>query len=102
MSFAGMQSEREFADAVVETAQLLGWMVKRDPVWRPTSASPGFPDLVLCNGRRIIFAELKAKTGKLTKDQRLWLALLNAAGADTRTWRPADWPEIEAVLKGAQ
>lgn len=99
-TFAGMQSEREFADSVVEAAELLGWLVKRDPAWRPTAASPGFPDCVLCNGRRVIFAELKAKTGKLSEPQKLWIALLKSAGADVRIWFPADWPEIEATLKG--
>ena len=96
----GQESERDFANTVVETAELLGWLVKRDPAWRPTAATPGFPDLVLCNGRKLIFAELKAKGGKLTREQKQWLGWLRAAGADAREWRPADWPEIEATLKG--
>lgn len=99
-TFAEKQSERDFAISVVETAELLGWLVKRDPTYRPTAAVAGFPDLVMCNGKRLIFVELKSKRGKETQEQRRWLGMLRLAGADARTWRPADWPEIKAVLKG--
>lgn len=95
MSF-GMQSEREFADSVIEYATLCDWKVKRDPMWRPTAASVGFPDLVLARDHVVIFAELKAKTGKVTKAQQEWG---DAIGPRWRVWYPADWPEIEQVLR---
>ena len=91
-----MQSERDFANAVIEYAQLCGWMVKRDPSWRPTAASLGFPDLVLAREGVVIFAELKTKRGKTTCHQQLWGHHLGTAW---RVWRPDDWPEIEKVLR---
>jgi hypothetical protein len=92
----GMQSERDFSDAVIEYATLCGWKVKRDPMWRPTAASVGFPDLVLARAGNVIFAELKAKTGKVTQAQKEWGG---AIGAQWRVWYPYDWPEIEKVLR---
>lgn len=104
------QTERQFADAVVELAQLLGWEVKRDPTWRATAASPGYPDLTLAhaNQRRIIFAELKTDKGRITSEQHRWLDTLDEAAYESVercnvsavVWRPRDWPEIELALKG--
>ena len=42
----------------------------------------GFPDVVLTNGKDVIFAELKSRTGKLTEAQSLWLELLRHAGQE--------------------
>ena len=104
------QTEREFSDAIVELAHLLGWEVKRDPTWRATAASPGYPDLTMAhaNYERIIFAELKLDKGQVTGEQRNWLDVLDqAAYASVErhnvaavVWRPRDWDEIEQVLKG--
>ena len=98
------QSEWQFSDAVVELAEMLGWKVKRDPSWRATAASPGFPDLCMTNGKQIIFAELKVGKGRLTKAQGEWvLSLVNAAdqtrNVHVRVWTPESWPEIERMLQ---
>ena len=90
------QTERQFADAVIEYAELCGWLVKRDPMYRATAASPGFPDLVLARKGQVIFAELKTEKGKLSQAQMCWGASI---GDDWHLWRPSDWPEIEKVLR---
>lgn len=90
-----MQTEKQFADAVIEYAQLCGWLVKRDPAWRPTAASLGFPDLVLARYKEVIFVELKTEKGTLTEHQRQWGDHLPG----WRVWRPSMWDEIEKVLR---
>jgi len=57
----------------------------------------GFPDLVLVRDR-VLFAELKNKTGRLTRHQAGWLDALRNAGCEAVVWRPSDWPEIERTL----
>ena len=49
---------------------------------------------------RIVYAELKSSRGQLTTPQRQWLDKLARAGAETAVWRPADWDEVVAVLRG--
>jgi hypothetical protein len=59
----------------------------------------GFPDLVLVNATRVIFAELKSRTGKLTEQQARWLEMLRHTGhVEVYTWRPGDWHTIVACL----
>jgi len=55
----------------------------------------GFPDLVLARAGKVIFAELKSETGKLSPTQREWA---NALGT-LRIWRPRDIDLIEAELR---
>jgi hypothetical protein len=75
----------------------------RDHAWetyhthRSDHSEPGFPDLVLVR-ETVLWVELKTNTGKLTKEQALWLSILAHAGQETHIWRPRDWPEIEARL----
>jgi len=60
----------------------------------------GFPDLVMTNGRRVIFAELKSRTGKLTAQQAVWLALLKHTNSvEAYCWRTGEWPAILACLE---
>jgi len=75
-------SEKDFMAAVRQLAELFGWKVFH-PL-RMRGSSPGWPDLVLCRGRRLIFRELKTGRGKLTTDQRAWIAALREAGQDGR------------------
>lgn len=61
----------------------------------------GFPDLVIVGPGGVVFAELKAQNGRVTAEQRDWLADLTTApgGHRAEVWRPADWDHIEAVLR---
>lgn len=105
------ETEAGFQDAVVELASLRGWLHFHDFDSRRNRA--GFPDLVLSRRGRLIFAELKTETGRVSPDQQLWLDELAAAARNAqvgrnptspdaitvRLWRPHDWPEIEATLR---
>jgi hypothetical protein len=59
----------------------------------------GFPDLVLVRPPRVIFAELKTATGRVTADQWRWRDLLDGCpGVECYLWRPYDRDEILRVL----
>lgn len=102
--------ESELQRLVVELALLCGWLVSHTrPArtlqgWRtPVQGSAGFPDLVLVRGGsrpRLVFAELKSARGQVGPEQEAWLSQLRQAGAEVYVWRPADWPAIEALLRG--
>lgn len=108
MKVAYAQTEKEFAQALVDLARLLHWRVYRTYDSRRSPA--GFPDLVLVRNGRLIFAELKTAKGRLTADQTGWLAALGDVEravdgwvekfVRVYVWRPSDWPQIEQVLKG--
>ena len=120
------QSEREFQAAVIEYAQLNGWMVAhfrpgmmKSGRWvTPMIGDPGFPDLVMVRHGFLVFAELKSETGKMSKPQEMWQeALIDAEENAERAWetpsrsgsyfepvqyslwRPSDWDEIEQTLR---
>ena len=61
------ESEDRFLARVRRLATQHGWLEYHT---RDSRRSPeGYPDLCLTNGTRIIFAELKSMTGKLTAKQ---------------------------------
>ena len=105
-------TEKEFQRQVVQLAKLTGWMVhaERPAVNRrgrwstPIQGDPGFPDLVLVRGWRILFVELKVLPNELTKAQDRWIdALKNGserAGdvVGVCVWTPDDWAWIERTL----
>lgn len=81
-------SEKELLQAVKSFAAVLGWLCYHT-LWAQGS-SPGFPDLTMIRGGRVIFVELKSPTGKLTVHQARWLLGLAEAGAEVHVWRPDD------------
>ncbi len=102
-------SERDFERQVLELARLCGWRTahfrpaKTSKGWRtPVSGDgAGFPDLVLCRGPCLVFAELKSGRGRVSSEQAAWLEDLGRCGrVEARLWRPADFDagEIERVL----
>ena len=102
------EREREFQQAVVQLARLMGWRVHhtrpaltRAGEWRtPIQGDAGFPDLVLCRPPRLILAELKRVGGKPTAEQQAWLDALNAcAGVEVYLWTPDDWDAIVRTLR---
>jgi len=92
-------SEKAFSQQVFDLAVLTGWRVVRFPAWRPTGTTPGFPDIVAVRGGRLLFAELKTETGKLTPVQREWLWGLAEAGVEVFVWRPSNWRQAVQVLR---
>jgi hypothetical protein len=92
-----IETEAGFQAWIVQYAQWHGWRVYHS--WLSVHSTPGFPDLVLCRGERLIFAEIKSLAGKVTAHQREWLdALAQGPGVLVCVWRPDMRPEIERVL----
>lgn len=88
--------EDPFKDAVIHLAMLLGLLVhhgrpaRTKDGWRtPIQGHAGYPDLTLAGAGGIIFAELKTATGRLSPEQKIWQARIEAAGGQYRLWRPA-------------
>jgi hypothetical protein len=106
------ETEASFQAAVVDLARLRGWRIhharpaRTADGWRTAIiGDPGWPDLALARGPRLILAELKSARGKTSDDQREWLGhLITAADAsagalEVHVWRPADWPAVKAALR---
>jgi VRR-NUC domain-containing protein len=115
--------ERDFQRQVTDLAGLRGWSWlhiragRTADSWRTPISGPlgkGWPDLVLVRPRdsRLIFAELKREGGTLRPEQDDVLVVLahldsaNATGPGRQVpftqvfvWTPADWPQIEQVLR---
>lgn len=99
-------SEADFQAEVVRRAELHGWLchharpARTERGWRtPVQGKPGFPDLVLARGGRLLLWELKTTRGKASVDQQQWLSeLAQAPGVDVRIVSPMDWAYIEGAL----
>jgi hypothetical protein len=90
-------SERDWRAQVVRWAIRGGWLVYF--TWRSDHSPSGFPDMVLLKGGRLVFAELKAEAGRLSKQQEAWLRALEACdGIDVFVWRPHDEERVRSVL----
>jgi hypothetical protein len=91
-------SEAHLMARVTALAKAQGWMVYH--TWRSINSEPGFPDLVCVKPGRLLFAELKSRTGKLTEAQHQWLSLLahSVPEVEVYTWRPADLGTITRTL----
>jgi hypothetical protein len=77
--------ERDWQKHVMKLAEGMGWLYYHAPDNKPINGriqniTAGFPDLVLIKAPRIIYAELKRETGKLSPMQEKWLYLLRHVG----------------------
>ena len=110
------QTEAQFQSAVIQYAELKGWLVYHTHDSR--RSQPGFPDLTMVRNGRLIFAEVKREDGVTTDKQTAWLIDLRQVADDieenilicppisgirhafleVHLWRPSDWHEIERVL----
>lgn len=103
--------EREFTRKVLDHAREHGWLaahfgntvriVRRKDGYHtiPDLDAQGFPDCVFLRQGRLVFAELKSATGRVTESQYRWLdALHGVFGVDVYIWRPADWDAVVEVL----
>ena len=93
-------TEREFQSAVVDYALWHGWHVLHIPDVRRVRHYPvGFPDLLLIRRDKVLFRELKTRTGRVSREQRGFIKRLQDWKHDAKVWRPSDWSEIEKTLQ---
>ena len=104
-----MKQEANFQRAVIDMAHLYGWRVahfrraRKANGWSTPVAADGkgFPDLFCVRpqtGHRLA-AELKVPPNKVSVEQNDWLDALELSGIPAFVWTPAEWVEIESVLK---
>jgi glycosidase len=104
--------EKDFQRWVIGCAKALGWKVWHVPApmqWDSTGSGKGFvgargaaglSDLVLVR-ERVIFAEVKGTSGKLSEKQKEFIRAVNETGsADVVAyeWWPGDENDIEKLL----
>jgi hypothetical protein len=92
-------SERDLQSAIVQAAQLGGWLVYHTYDSRRSTA--GFPDLVLVRDR-VLFIECKTESGALTAPQAEWLRWLTAAGVTALVVRPKQLDDVIRMLTTRQ
>lgn len=105
-------SEKEFQNQVMDMAKDLDWMrmhtrpaMRQSGGWStPIQGEKGWPDIVLVRGPRMILAELKSESGRLSDEQRAWGERLrhvaDASGGALiyAVWRPSDLQQIAELL----
>lgn len=100
-------SETEWQQQVIDLAHALGWQhlhvrrsIGKGQSWTTATNVKGWPDLSLWSERqrRVMFVELKTRTGVVSPDQQRVLASLEAAGQEVHVWRPADLDAAHAAL----
>jgi hypothetical protein len=96
---AKLELEKDFQQRVVQFARLNGWRVYAVPDSRRATLA-GYPDLTMWHPKqkRILWAELKRETGKLSESQKVVLSELEESGAIVHVWRPSDWNIIVNTL----
>ena len=93
-------SEADFQRQVVHVAQLNGWKVYSIPDSRRATMA-GYPDLTMWRGKRLVFAELKRESGKLSVQQKIVLDELQNLPVEVYVWKPSNWDAIETILSRA-
>jgi len=109
LSLASLQpTEDDLLAYVLDLSKLFGWQrahfrpARTGHGWRTAVSGDGagFPDLALCRPPRLVFAELKSATGKLSHHQQHWLTLLaEIPGVEVFLWRPKDLDDIVRTLR---
>ena len=90
-------SEAQFQKQVMDLCVYLGALAYHTHDAR--RSNPGYPDVtLLTKGGRLLFRELKTRTGRVRPEQKVWIDRLRAAGYDAGIWRPEDMDRIHAEL----
>jgi hypothetical protein len=94
-------TEKTLQGLVERCARLFSWRAYH--TYDSRRSAPGFPDLILIRGERLVAVELKSERGRVTEAQLAWLMDLKRAGVEAFVWRPSDWlsGEVERVLRPA-
>ena len=91
-------SERTFQAQVIAAAEAQGWLCYHTHDSR--RSAPGFPDLIMVRGYRMIALELKVGRRKPTPEQLVWLAALREVWQVDALWaKPDDWDSLMEILK---
>jgi hypothetical protein len=90
------ESEKSFMAAVIQLAELNGFLVYHTHDSRRSQA--GFPDLLLVKPPRALAFELKSMTGKVSPAQKLWLDALSKCGIRCFVFRPNAKQDIARLL----
>lgn len=102
-------NEKQFLSQVRQLARLYRWTVYHTRF--SFGSDSGFPDLVLVRRGRLIFAELKTDTGRITPKQAMWLEALQEVardsgrhpdgflGVSSYVWRPNQLDMIQKILR---
>jgi len=92
-----MMSEKDFQAAVVEIAGRFDWHSYH--THRSDRSEPGFPDLNMVRGPRLVYAELKSPDGRVTAAQIVWLTRLALSGrCEVYLWRPEHLEHVAHLL----
>ena len=90
--------ERDWQAMVTAAAQHLGYLAYHTADSR--RSQPGFPDLCLVRGERLVFLELKTEKGRVRPEQQVWLdALSQVPGVVAMVARPSQWDDVLEILR---
>lgn len=90
-------SEKVFLQTVRDLARTCGF--REYHPYDSRRSTPGFPDLTMVRGERMLFAELKTEKGRVTPSQLEWLTdLERPISNEVYIWRPHDLEDIATVL----
>jgi hypothetical protein len=88
-SAAANMTEADLQRTVLRLARMLHWEAVH--AWTSVHTAAGWPDLALCRPPRLLLAELKRDTGRVSAAQAHWLGMLERCpGVEVYLWRPAD------------
>ena len=100
-------TEADWSRRVLDCAKLFHWRTAHFRAaqtvkgWRTPVQGDGngWPDLVLLRPPRLIVAELKSDTGRVSEEQSNWIAqLAEVPGLEVHIWRPSDWETVYTTL----
>ena len=91
-------TEEQFESQIRDLAKIYGWLYYHP--FLSKWSERGWPDVALCRPPRLILAELKTETGKVSPYQEKWLdALRQCEGVECFLWRPVDIEKIVGILR---
>lgn len=85
---AKRMTEAVLQKRVRDLAIVHGWKFQHP--YDSRRSDPGWPDCVIGRTGRLLVRELKTQKGRVSPDQREWLAILESCGIDAGIWRPVD------------
>jgi hypothetical protein len=89
-------TEADLQSRIVDVAKMNGWRIYH--TYDSRRSNPGFPDLCMVRGERLVFMELKADKGKVSPDQVMWLAALSMTHAEVYLVYPRHMQEVADLL----